>query len=269
MSWTWNSLNDSEQINTEPYRSLRRRLAAGTFFHAYIISGAGEEERLNIAHWLSSACVCLDAGAAPCGHCTACRKAAEKIHPDIITVDGEPGKGITVAQAREARADAFILPNEARRKIYLFPHGELMSQAVQNVLLKLLEEGPGYAVFLLLTDQKERLLPTVRSRCESLLLSGEEKQSALPEQVEAASVFADKLLRGDLISRMEAAIPLEKLDRDEFDAFLCSVIDALFSRMEEDPARIVALIEKLRKIRSAIGYNVGTGHLTGWLFAKE
>jgi DNA polymerase-3 subunit delta' len=71
---------------------------------------------------------------------------------------------------RQARSDIYIRPNEAEHKIYLFPRAQDMGIPSQNALLKVLEEPPSYGVFILLTDNPEKLLPTVRSRCTELAL---------------------------------------------------------------------------------------------------
>ncbi|MBP1737258.1 MAG: polymerase subunit delta [Oscillospiraceae bacterium] len=256
-------------MDAEPYRTLRRRLAAGTLSHAFLLCGGAWEDRLQLANWLAAARVCTAPEDVPCGHCAACRKAAEGIHPDIMTVDGEPGKSMTAAQAREVRADAFILPNEARRKVYLFPHADLMNLTAQNALLKVLEEGPPYAFFLFLSESREKLLPTVQSRCESILLSGEREETRSGNITAEADSFADKLLWADPLSLLEAGVPLEKMDRDEFDGFLGGVMEALSNRLPEHPAQVLPLLEKLGKIRAALGFYVGVGHLTGWLVVRD
>jgi DNA polymerase-3 subunit delta' len=89
-------------------------------------------------------------------------------HPDIITVTDPDHKAVAVKIVREYREDVYIKPNEADKKVYIFPQ-ELGTEG-QNALLKILEEPPSYGVFLLLTDNPERLLPTVRSRCTELAL---------------------------------------------------------------------------------------------------
>lgn len=151
--------------------ALKRRLAAGArgLSHAYLITGPDGSGKTTLARLLCAAMVCTGPGEKPCGTCPACRKVFKDIHPDVITVAGKGG--ITVAQAREVRADAYIRPNEAQRKIYVFPDADAVDPRTQNVLLKLLEEGPTYAAFLLLCANPGGVLETVRSRCETLSLA--------------------------------------------------------------------------------------------------
>lgn len=155
--------------------SLKSQLSAQAkgrgLSHAYLISGPAGSGKHTLARLLAAAMVCAGEGETPCGVCPGCRKALAGIHPDIITVAGEEGKALTVAQARQARSDAYIRPNEAPRKVYIFPDAQDMNASVQNALLKLLEEGPTYAAFLLLTDNPGALLPTIRSRCEGCSLT--------------------------------------------------------------------------------------------------
>ena len=139
--------------------------------HAYLISGSPGTGRKTLAKLMARAVLCTGEGEKPCGACPACRKTAAGIHPDLITVEGEKGKDITVGQIRALRADAYIRPNEGARKIYLIPQAQSMNLNAQNAMLKLLEEGPAYAAFLLVTENTGSLLPTIRSRCEGLSLS--------------------------------------------------------------------------------------------------
>ena len=94
----------------------------------------------------------------------ACRKVLSKQHPDVITVDDTEHKNVAVDIIRQARSDVFIRPNEGRKKVYILPRGQDLGAPSQNALLKILEEPPDYAVFLLLTTSAEKLLPTIRSR---------------------------------------------------------------------------------------------------------
>ena len=92
----------------------------------------------------------------------------EGSHPDFITVEDPEHKNVAVKIIRQFRDDVFVRPNESDRKVYQFP--QEMGIEGQNALLKILEEPPVYGVFLLLSDNPEKLLPTVRSRCVELKL---------------------------------------------------------------------------------------------------
>ncbi|WP_033117613.1 DNA polymerase III subunit delta [Intestinimonas butyriciproducens] len=150
---------------------VKHRLQTGRgLSHAYILAGPSGTGKRTLGGALSSALVCSGRGEPPCGHCPDCRKAGAGVHPDVIRI-GLDGKDISVSQIRELRADAYVRPNEAARKVYVLENAQTMNGSAQNALLKLLEDGPAYAAFLLLTDNAGNMLATVRSRCELLNLS--------------------------------------------------------------------------------------------------
>ena len=147
--------------------NLISSLGKGRISHFYLISGPEGSGKHTLARLLTAAILCQEADK-PCTRCAPCRKALEGNHPDVITVDDPEHKTVAVRIVREAREDVFIRPNESDYKIYLFPQ-ELGIEG-QNALLKILEEPPKYGVFILLTDNPDKLLPTVRSRCTELAL---------------------------------------------------------------------------------------------------
>ena len=142
--------------NDQLKKNLALSLKKGHISHFYLISGPQGSGKRTLANLLAAAALCRDGG---CGICAHCRKAASGSHPDFITVEDPEHKNVAVKIVRQIREDMFIRPNEG-----------------QNALLKILEEPPSYGVFILLTDNPAKLLPTVRSRCTELkLLPLEEK----------------------------------------------------------------------------------------------
>ena len=148
--------------NLQLKQQLLPRLTGRRLSHAMIVSGPEGSGTHTLADILARGLVCSGTGAAPCGTCSDCRKAAAGIHPDIIKVMPEPDKkAIHVDQVRQMRADAHIRPNEAPRKVYILERTDLMQGEGQNAMLKLLEEGPAYAAFILLARNSGALLTTV------------------------------------------------------------------------------------------------------------
>lgn len=162
--------------NGQLKKNLAESLAKGHISHFYLISGPEGSGKHTLAKLLAAAVLC-QGSRKPCGVCTPCRKVMDGNHPDFITVDDPDKKTVTVDLIRQARADIYVQPNESEHKIYLFPRAQDMGLPGQNALLKVLEEPPKYGIFLLLTDNPDKLLPTVRSRCTEL------KMQALPEDI--------------------------------------------------------------------------------------
>ena len=165
---------DSLLGNDRLKENLARSLGRGAVSHFYLISGPRGSGRHTLARLLAAAILCKGPHR-PCMQCGPCRKLLEGNHPDFITVTDPEKKFVPVDTVRKYRDDMFIRPNESDHKIYFFPQ-ELRIEG-QNALLKILEEPPAYGVFILLTDNPEKLLPTVRSRCTEL------KLQPLPEPI--------------------------------------------------------------------------------------
>ena len=255
---------------------LRRTLEdrRGGLPHACLISGPVGSGRHTLARLLAAAMVCQEKREElrPCRTCNACKKVFGGIHPDVSVITGpEAGKPITVNQVRELRADAYIRPNESLRKVYLLENAGDMRAEAQNAMLKLLEEGPEHAAFLLLSENPGAVLQTIRSRCEQLPLTpvslpecrdylracfpdrtGEElEQAALAcqgilgravellegghEEAHAlerqARDLAEVLTAADELTVLETVLPLEKAKREEWEALLPALERSLVDRL--------------------------------------
>lgn len=253
---------------------VRRRLKAATsrLSHAYVISGPPGSGKHALADRMAAAYVCSAQEEKPCGVCANCRKAKGNIHPDIIRLTIPEGKrSILVEQIRGLRADAYVRPNEAARKVFLIEDAQAMNESAQNALLKVLEDGPGYLAFLLLTDNPQQLLPTICSRCEvlSLSCSGENGSAPSEELEQMARELASLLLDGNELARMEYIVGLEqkKWEKDDLPAYFDAVEEALHAQLMTRPGAVLPLLERLKQVRLAIPFHVGTGHLFGWLAA--
>ena len=158
-------------------QNLSAAAAKNRFAHFYLICGPKGSGKHTLARLLAAALMC-ESDEKPCGQCHACRKIMANTHPDFITVEDPEHKTVPVRIIRDARESMFIRPNEGIRKIYLFP--QEMGIEGQNALLKVLEEPPAYGVFIILSENPETLLPTVRSRCTELQLTAVEPRLLRP-----------------------------------------------------------------------------------------
>jgi DNA polymerase-3 subunit delta' len=144
---------------------LRRGLVNGRIAHAYLFSGPDGIGKHLMAMALARAIVCLEQRG--CGHCQACRKIDHQNHPDLHILEPD-GSSIKIEQIRAFQRDLNLKPLEASRKICMIEQAETMTAGAANALLKTLEEPRGDTLLILLTAQPNRLLETIRSRCQPL-----------------------------------------------------------------------------------------------------
>ena len=238
--------------------------------HAYIISGPAGSGRHTLSRLLAAGMLCVSQEERPCGQCGPCLKVRKGVHPDVSVITGpDVGKPITVDQVRVLKADAYVRPNEGERKVYLLEGVDRMNASAQNAMLKLLEEGPRYAAFLLIADNAGALLETVRSRCEELALlpgdpDGDAKRSVL------VRTLADSLEQAGELELFEAAMALDnKWSREELTALLDGLECELGARAVQggDRRRLLHAAELVKNLRNAARLNVNAGQLSGWLCA--
>ncbi|MFT9055223.1 MAG: hypothetical protein ABF449_01170 [Ethanoligenens sp.] len=171
--------------NTRAKELAAHAFDTGRIPHALLIDGPAGSGKRTFARILAQTAVCDGTGEKPCGMCRQCRNALALHHPDIIEVEGGKGpRSFPIDAVRQVRASAAVGPNDAARKVYILIHVQNMSEQAQNALLKLIEEPPAYALFLLICDSRFRVLPTVRSRCVEFSLG------PVPEEEAVAALCA-------------------------------------------------------------------------------
>lgn len=265
-------------------RRIREAAGRGTLSHALLFSGSGDLP--SAARYAAAAMECQSGGQKPCGVCPACHKVFADIHPDVITVRDEAHKNLSVDTVRQIRADAYIRPNEGNRKVYIFPDCTILTEQDQNVLLKVVEEGPPYAAFVFCAENPSVVLQTLRSRCVELKLHPAEAE--VEERSEAGAELCRILAGGKRGAMTELMVRLEKkrLDReglsamlDQARAILAGALLAQYGKAPEGAEgplmlqlgkrltnkQMMRTIELLQTYRGACTYNVGPGHVLGAL----
>ena len=139
--------------------------------HAYILNGERGSGKKMLANLFAMTLLCETGDNEPCGKCHSCKQAESGNHPDIIRVSHEKPNSISVDDIRtQVNNTVDIKPYQGPYKVYIIPQADMMTPQAQNAILKTIEEPPSYAVFLLLTENAETLLPTINSRCVMLKL---------------------------------------------------------------------------------------------------
>ncbi len=153
--------------NEQVRAALSAAFDSHRFPHALILQGEAGCGKRTLALLIAQALVCRNSASAPCGTCPSCVRSAAGSHPDIRIVEGSGvTRSLTVDAVKAVTADAYRMPEEADCNVYLLFMGQKTSEAAQNKLLKVIEEPPEGAVFILVCESAEQLLPTIRSRTQ-------------------------------------------------------------------------------------------------------
>lgn len=145
----------------EPAMAFLRR-AAERPHHAYLFAGPEGGGKTLAARAFAAALVCPEGG---CGTCRACRLALADRHPNLFLVEPE-GRDIHVETVKqEVWHPAYRTAPEPGRKVFVIREADRLNAAAADALLKVLEEPPADAVFLLLSARPHELPETILSRC--------------------------------------------------------------------------------------------------------
>ena len=221
---------------------LQPALEQGRESHAYLLTGPPHVGKLTLALEIAQAVNCLalskallegePARGAPCGECAQCRRVADRLHADVRVVDleftrtvsgRENATAISIDAIRELERSVNLNPFEGSRSVVIIDGASTMTVDAANALLKTLEEPPPGVLFLLLTDEEESLLSTIRSRCQTLQLlpmSRQQMMDHLAVNHEVAGEEADRLYRlsrGCLGWALQALADPQLLDQRQAD----------------------------------------------------
>lgn len=207
-------------------RLMRQAVASGKVAHAYLFAGPEGVGKRTVAMELARAlnCQALTAEGA-CGSCLSCAKmtSVPPVHPDLALVQPD-GRFIKTDQMRELQADMYARPNEGRVRVAIIDAADRMNPEAGNRMLKLLEEPPAHAVFLLLTHNLAGVLPTIISRCQVVNftpLSPEDVTAVLQQRwgLEAVQARLYAALSGGSIGRAVAMSENPAIAKRRDDAF--------------------------------------------------
>lgn len=193
---------------TRALEALARQVAAGEVPHAWLLLGPAGSGKRPTAVAMGAALNCPEQPGIGCGECSACLRVQRRRFPDVHHIVPE-GPIIAVDVVRETIVpEAARSPFEGRVKVFVIEEAERMNPAAQNALLKTLEEPQPDTVFVLISDDEDEILETIRSRCRIVRLD------AIPEArivellsrqgvAAEAALVAARVAEGDLEYALE------------------------------------------------------------------
>ena len=145
--------------------ALKNQIKEGRVHHAYIFSGTRGTGKTSVAKIFARAVNCLSPeGANPCNECKVCRGILDESLFDVMEIDAASNN--SVDDIREIREHVAYAPAVAKKKVYIIDEVHMLSKGAFNALLKILEEPPAHALFILATTEPEKIPATILSRAQ-------------------------------------------------------------------------------------------------------
>lgn len=146
--------------------TLKTAITSHRLAHAYLFCGPRGVGKTTCARIFAKAINCehLTADGEPCNECESCRAFNEQRSYNIVELDAASNN--SVDDIRNIVDQVRIPPQVGRYRVFIIDEVHMLSQAAFNAFLKTLEEPPEYAIFILATTEKQKIIPTILSRCQ-------------------------------------------------------------------------------------------------------
>lgn len=202
--------NNLKSIQPIIYKQLEKTMKKKQLTHAYLFEGVSGTGKKDMALWVATSLFCSNlVEGLPCQECTSCVRVLKQVHPDVIEIAPD-GLSIKVEQVRQLKAEFSKSGVEGQQKVFIIEDAEKMTAGAANSLLKFLEEPNGKAIAFLLTTAKQRLLPTILSRCQLIHFRNLSKQRLLDELEKKGMSNSQSTLLVQLTNSLETAISMNQ-----------------------------------------------------------
>ncbi|WP_017470363.1 DNA polymerase III subunit delta' [Amphibacillus jilinensis] len=235
---SWNDLEGKQPVAVE---MLKQMLIRNRTAHAYLIHGAPGTGKEEIGHLLAKSLFCKDGvGANPCEKCKDCLRINSGNHPDVHWIKPD-GASIKKEQIAHLQKEFTYTGLESNQKVYLISQADQMTINAANRLLKFLEEPNRQTTAILMTENSQSILDTVRSRCQVIALKPL-SPFHIQQELETSGVTADNArLFAVLTNNLEAA---KALDQDEWFAQARKLVVQLISTLQSKQDETLWFIQK-------------------------
>ena len=235
---TWQEM---KLVQPKVMMMLQNSILKNRVAHAYLFEGDKGTGKNDISHIFAKSLLCEApiSHYEPCEECRNCKRITSGNHPDVHYIERE-GLSIKKEQIKSLQEEFAMKSVEANRKVYMIAGADKMSVSAANSLLKFLEEPFSDTVAILMTEQGQRILPTILSRCQVLAftsLSPENVKQKLMEQglsLQQASVISQ------ITQNLEEGLTLS---RDEWFVQAQKIVVKLYEVLKQNPMKALIYLQ--------------------------
>ncbi len=252
--------------NDDIKKLLNNTVKEKRVLHSYMFLGSKFSAKLELAIEFAKEALCLEENA-PCNNCKSCLEMENNNHPDFLMIDLEAGENtIKIEQIRKLQEEVIKKPIVSEKKVFIINNSDKMTVGAQNCLLKTLEEPPQYIMIILLAENENLILNTIKSRCTKITCIEENKIELTEEQKdrynELEKVFSNinkyKLL--DVLNKIDVLYKNEKDIMENLD-FINIILSKDLINNKKNIKYIEAVEETKKRIKANANFTMSIDNL--------
>ncbi|NLK44858.1 MAG: DNA polymerase III subunit delta' [Tissierellia bacterium] len=223
-------------------KSLKNSINNGTVSHSYLFEGEEGLGKKAVAYVFSKTLLCEKKQDEACNTCTSCIKFDSSNHPDFKIIS-PTNNTIKREEIDKIIKDIATMPFESNRKIYIIDDCHSLRLDSQNILLKTLEEPPDYITIILITSEKEKIIPTILSRCQSIKFYSLENSKIVDLLVEEHKLEINRAKFIASFSKGSLKKSLELANSSDFFNMRSEIIEIIDSLVKGDKIKALTSVD--------------------------
>lgn len=240
---------------------LKNTIKAGKIVNGYIFSGNGNTKNYEYAKKFAKMILCLESEEGSCGKCKSCVMFDDDNNPDYFEINKEQTESIKIDEIREMQEKIIEKPIISRKKVYVINNAEKMTVEAQNCLLKTLEEPPEFITIILVSNNENTILATIKSRCAKIAFTEEIQKEITEENKERFETLerifgnVEKYLSIDLLNKIDILYK----DKENIFENLDYINVTLIKKAKKDPKYLdyIDYVEETKnKLKSNSNYDM-------------
>ena len=242
--------------NSQIQELLQNTIKSKKIVNGYMFSGSEKTKNYEFARMFAKMILCFKQEGTSCNRCASCLMFDNDNQPDYYEINKENGENIKIDEIRQMQDRIFEKPITSGKKVYVINNAEMMTVEAQNCLLKTLEEPPEFITIILVSNNENTILTTIKSRCAKVVFT-EESVEELSENekeryTELYKVFGNinKYLSIDLLNKLDILYK----DKDNIFENL-NFINEIFIQKSKEDFKYLEYIDYVEETKNKIKQN--------------